>query len=89
MTFMGINNANMDKRERLVDDEVRANNEQVEMSYQIMLKAREMACEKINKLFGTNISVELRKRENVILEDSEQPSEPDSDPSKDSEVKSA
>lgn len=85
MTFMGINNANMDKRERLVDDEVRANNEQVEMSYQIMLKAREMACEKINKLFGTNISVELRKRENVILEDSE----PGSELPSDSEVVSA
>lgn len=61
MTFLGVNNANMDKRERLVDDEVQANNEQVELSAQIMLKAREEACKRINELFGTNISVKLRE----------------------------
>ena len=60
MTFLGINNANMDKRERLVDDEVQANNEQVEMFAQTMLKSREMACKQINELFGLNITVEYR-----------------------------
>lgn len=60
MTFLGINNANMDKRERLVDDEVQANNEQVQMGALVMLKSRQMACERINALFGTNISVEFR-----------------------------
>lgn len=62
MTFMGINNANMDKRERLVDDEVQANNEQIEMSAQVMLKSRKKACELINKMFpDLNVSVCLRK----------------------------
>lgn len=61
MTFLGINNANMDKRERLVDDEVQANNEQIELSASVMLKSRQLACDRINKLFGTKISVELRK----------------------------
>lgn len=65
MTFLGINNANMDKRERLVDDEVQANNEQVELSVDAMLKARESACKKINALFGTNIGVELRRSQNT------------------------
>ena len=60
MTMLGINNANMDKRERLVDDEVQANNEQVEMFALIGLKARQKACELINELFGTNISVDFR-----------------------------
>ena len=69
MTFMGINNANMDKRERLVDDEVQANNEQVELSVHVMLKARQKACELINKKFGTNISVEIRKREIEDIEE--------------------
>lgn len=61
MTFFGVNNANMDKRERLVDDEVQANNEQVEICADIMLKARERACDEINKIFGLNISVERRQ----------------------------
>lgn len=60
MTFLGINNANMDKRERLVDDEVQANNEQIEYCGQLMLKAREEACKQINEIFRTNISVEFR-----------------------------
>lgn len=65
MTFLGINNANMNKRERLVDDEVQANNGQIRLSADVMLKSRERACEMINKIFGLNISVELREPEEV------------------------
>ena len=61
MTFLGINNANMDKRERLVDDEVQANNEQVKASEDVMLKARQEACKRINEMFGLNIQVRRRR----------------------------
>lgn len=61
MTFLGINNANMDKRERLVDDEVQANNEQIGYSAEVMLKSRQRAAEAMSKLCGCNITVELRK----------------------------
>lgn len=71
MTFLGVNNANMDKRERLVDDEVQANNEQVEANFNMMLKARERACKKINEIFGTNISVKRRISNKLVLDDSE------------------
>ena len=71
MTILGINNANQDKRERLVDDEVQANNEQVEASFNIMLKARQEACKRINELFGTNITVEKRIDYNEVLKHSE------------------
>lgn len=71
MTFLGVNNANQDKKERLVDDEVQANNEQVEACFNIMLKARQEACKRINEIFGTNISVEKRISYEVVIDDSE------------------
>lgn len=60
MTFLGINNANTDKRERLVDDEVQANNDQIELSAYVMLKARERAAKAISELCGCEVTVTLR-----------------------------
>jgi len=72
-TFLGINNVNSDKRERLITNEVDANNEQIEFSAKIMLDSRKKACEKINKMFNLNIDVELNKElvENNINEEGE------------------
>lgn len=67
MTFLGINNANMDKRERLVDDEVQANNEQIGYSAEVMLKSRQRAAAAMSKLCGCNITVELRKAQKPLL----------------------
>ena len=72
MTFLGVNNANQDKRERLVVNEVSANDEQVKASGDVMLKAREHACKLINDMFGTNIYVTRRTLnidENSPIED--------------------
>ena len=66
MTFLGINNANQEKRERLVANEVDANDEQVAYSLESMLKTRKEACEMINKLFNLNVSVELRNPQNLL-----------------------
>lgn len=64
-TDFGINNANMDKKERMVANEVDANDEQVKASEDVMLKAREEACKQINRIFGLNISVKRRKLEEI------------------------
>lgn len=57
MTFLGIDNANQEKRERLVANEVEANNGQVEISRLRGLDARRYACEQINERYGLNVSV--------------------------------
>lgn len=47
MGLLGINNANQDKKERLVSDEVDANNDQVETMRSVNLNARRQACHMI------------------------------------------
>lgn len=59
MTLLGIENANMDKKERLVADEVNANNQQVIASRNIWLGERKKAIEKLNNKFNLNASVEF------------------------------
>ena len=57
MTSLGINNANQDKKERLVVDEVSANDEMVSYFFNCFYKTRKEAVDKINekyKLEGEN-----------------------------------
>lgn len=60
LTFLGINNTNSDKRERLITDEVNANNELISINAQAMLLTRLEACKQINNLYGLNVSVKMR-----------------------------
>jgi Phage Connector (GP10). len=57
MGLLGIDNANQDKKERLVSAEVGANDQQVEATRNIGLKARQLAAAAINEKFGTKITV--------------------------------
>lgn len=67
LTFLGIENSNTDKRERLVSDEVSANYGHIEAQRNVMLNARKQACDKINRMFGTDISVSFRSNMKTLV----------------------
>lgn len=58
MGLLGINNANQDKKERLVADEVAANDEQVTAMKHVNLNARRRAADEINEMFDLDVTVE-------------------------------
>lgn len=57
MGELGINNANQDKKERLVASEVDANDEQTEVAKAVNLNARKFAAMQINDKYGLEIEV--------------------------------
>lgn len=60
MSFLGIENSNTDKRERLITSEVESNNESTDVSSLVMLLTRQEAAKQINQMFGLNVSVKIR-----------------------------
>ena len=61
LTEVGLNNANTDKRERLIVDEVNANNDEVQANVQHWLDNIRDGLRRANALFGLSLSVSLRK----------------------------
>nr|DAI89903.1 MAG TPA: upper collar protein [Caudoviricetes sp.] len=61
LTYLGIENSNTEKKERLVSDEVTTNLGAVEAQRFCRLNARRQAADKINAMFGTNITVDYRQ----------------------------
>lgn len=61
LTYLGINNVNISKKERLITDEVSRNMGGVIASRYSRLEARRTAADQINKMFGLNISVDYRE----------------------------
>lgn len=60
LTYIGVENVNTEKKERLISDEVMSNMGDVEVSRFTRLNAREQACDKINDLFGLDVYVTFR-----------------------------
>ena len=61
LTYLGISNLNIQKKERLVADEVVRSQGGTIASRYSRLEARREACKKINAMFGLNIDVDYRE----------------------------
>lgn len=57
LTVLGINNVGTEKRERLLVDEISANNEMLNIIRDTTFAYREKGIKEANKLFGVNISI--------------------------------
>ena len=65
LTEIGVNNANTDKRERLTDNEVEANDSEIQLNAGYWLDNIKEGLEKTNKMFGLNLSIELKNTINT------------------------
>ena len=65
LTEIGVNNTNTDKRERLTDDEVQANNGEVQLNAGYWLDNIKEGINQTNKMFGLNLSVKLKNTFNT------------------------
>lgn len=61
LTDIGINNTNLDKRERLTDDEVNANNDEVLANIWHWYDNINDGISKVNKLYDLNLKCSIRK----------------------------
>lgn len=68
LSYLGINNINVEKKERAVTDEINSNNELINLNLESYLAPRLKACKQINDLFGfTGTDKEISVRINSDL----------------------
>lgn len=60
LTDIGLNNTNMQKRERLIVDEVNANNEEIKSNVEHWIETMNMCFTRANSVFGLSLSVKLK-----------------------------
>lgn len=66
LTYLGISNINITKKERLITDEVTRNQGGTIASRYSRLEARRQACKQINDMFGLDIWVDYREDYQVL-----------------------
>ena len=72
-TLIGIKNANNEKKERMIVDEVNANNQDTRALCSVWLDCLQESFDKVNDMFDLNLSVKLREEasdDNVISDGS-------------------
>ena len=68
LTFLGVNNIMLEKKERLVTDEANSNNELINLNLESFLAPRLEACKKFNEKFGltgTDKEISVRVRSDL------------------------
>ena len=71
LTYLGISNINISKKERLITDEVMRNQGGVIASRYSRLQARRQACKEINKMFGLDIWCDYREDYQMLTEEND------------------
>ena len=68
LTYLGIDNANTDKKERLITDEVESNNEIIKYYLNCFYKTRKKACDEINKKYFYGVEQVTIKLNDEVLD---------------------
>ena len=61
LSYLGVKSIPVEKKERLLVDEIGANDEEKEYIRSARLEQRKIACDKMNKLFNLNVTVEYKE----------------------------
>lgn len=67
LTYFGINNVPVEKKERLITDEAQQNNEQININKNVLYMPRLEATTEINKKFGLDIKLSIANDLDVVL----------------------
>lgn len=68
LTYLGIDNIHVEKKERLVTGEANSNNELINLNLQSRLASRKLACKQFNSFFGltgTNKAIDVKLRSDL------------------------
>ena len=69
LTEIGVNNANTDKRERLTDDEVQANDAEIQLNSSYWLDELQEGFDRANKMYNLDIRIKVKDVYNTETED--------------------
>lgn len=64
LAYLGLDNPGVDKKERMLVSESESNSDEIMMIRNARFEQRSIACERINELFGLNVSVDYNQQLN-------------------------
>ena len=71
LTFLGVSNVDINKKERLITDEAESNNEVIAIGVDLFYKWRVEAVQELNKKFNLNVEVKVRNSLESVYEEKE------------------